>query len=143
MSQENVDALRWLYQEWAKGDLWALRKIADPNIEWEWTAGMASVSGEPRIYRGLDEIGATTLEWIEAWDFYWMTAEDFVEAGDEIVVPMQLHARTPGSDSVLEQRMAAVWTLRNGKALRVRYYDDKAEALEAVGLSEQDAHADS
>ena len=44
---------------------------------------------------------------------------------------------------MLEQRIAAVWTLRNGKALRVRYYDDKAEALEAVGLSEQDAHADS
>jgi hypothetical protein len=29
-----------------------------------------------------------------------------------------------------------LWTLRNGKALRVRYYDDKAEALEAAGLKE-------
>jgi ketosteroid isomerase-like protein len=132
MSQENIQALRWLYGEWAKGDLWALRKIADPNIEWEWTPGMESIAGEQRIYRGLDEIGTTTREWIEAWDFYWMTADDFIEAGDEIVVPMRLHARTPGSDKVVESRIAAVWTLRNGKALRVRYYDDKAEALEAV-----------
>jgi ketosteroid isomerase-like protein len=49
---------------------------------------------------------------------------------------MHLHARIRGSDGVLEERFAAVWTLRNGKALRVRYYDDKAEALEAAGLSE-------
>jgi ketosteroid isomerase-like protein len=72
-----------------------------------------------------------------------MTADDFIEAGDEIVVPMCLHGRLPGTDSVIEQRIVAVWTLRNGKALRVRYYDDRADALEAVGLSEQDAHADS
>ena len=136
MSQENVEALRWLYGEWARGDLWALRKIADPKIEWEWTAGMRSIAGEQRIYRGLDEVGATTRDWVRHWDFYWMTADDFIEAGEEIVVPMCLHARMPGSDSVLEQHIVAVWTLRNGKALRVRYYDDRAEALEAAGLAE-------
>ena len=135
MSQENLEALRWLYGEWAKGDLWALRKIADPNIEWEWTPGMASIAGEQRIYHGLDEIGATTLEWIKGWDFYWMTAENFIEVGDQVVVPMHLHARIAGTEQVIEQRIAAVWTLRNGSALRVRYYDDKAEALEAAGLS--------
>jgi ketosteroid isomerase-like protein len=136
MSRENLGALRWLYEEWAKGNLWALREIADPNIEWEWSARMTSFSGEPRTYRGLEEIGATTREWIEAWDFYWMTAEDFIEVGDEIVVPMHLHARISGSERVLEERFAAMWTLRNGKALRVRYYDDKSEALEAASLEE-------
>ena len=25
MSQENVEALRWLYGEWAKGNMWALK----------------------------------------------------------------------------------------------------------------------
>jgi ketosteroid isomerase-like protein len=143
MSQENVEALRWLYGEWAKGDLWALREIADPNIEWEWAEGMASLYGGPRIYRGLEEIGAATLEWLAAWDSYWMTADDFIEAGDEVVVFMRLHARAAGTESVVEQRVAAVWGLRKGRAVRVRYYEDRAEALEAVGLTEQDAHANS
>jgi ketosteroid isomerase-like protein len=49
---------------------------------------------------------------------------------------MRLHARAAGTDSVIEQRSTAVWTLRNGKAVSVRYYDDRAEALETVGLSE-------
>ena len=136
MSQENVEALRWLHGEWAKGNLWALRDIADPGIEWEWSERLASLYGGPRTYCGLEEIGAATLEWLAAWDSYWMTAEDFIEAGDEILVFMSLHGRTGGSDSVTEQPTTAVWTLRNGKALRVRYYDDRAEALEAAGIAE-------
>ena len=77
MSQGNVDALRWLYDAWAKGDLWALREIADPNIETE----------------------------------------------NEIVALMCLHARAATTDLVLEEPVAAVWTLRDGKAVHVRYYD--------------------
>jgi len=136
MSQENVEALRWLYAQWAKGDLWALREIAAPGIEWEWSRSLASLYGGPRIYRGLEEIGAATLEWLAAWDSYWMTAEDFIEAGDAIVVPMRLHARAADAETALEQRTVAVWVLRDGKAIRVSYYDDHVEALEALGLSE-------
>jgi ketosteroid isomerase-like protein len=136
MSQENVERLRWLYGEWAQGNLWALRDFADPNIEWEWSEGLASLYGGPRIYRGLEEIGAATLEWLAALDSYWMTADDFIDAGDEVVVFMRLHAQPGGIDSVVEQRTTAVGALRNAKAVRVRYYDDRAAALEAVGLSE-------
>jgi hypothetical protein len=46
MSQEeNVERLRRLYGESAKGNLWALRDIADPEIEWEWAEGLASIDG--------------------------------------------------------------------------------------------------
>jgi ketosteroid isomerase-like protein len=134
MSQENVERLRWLYGEWARGNLWALREIADPNIEWEWSESLASIYGGPRVYRGLEEIGAATLEWLAAWDHYWTTAEDFIEADDEIVVLMSLHARAANTDRVLDQRVGAVWKLRNGSAVRVRYYDHPPDALEAAGL---------
>src|SRR3954471_23337570 len=90
---ENVERLRWLYGEWAKGNLWALRDIADPDIEWQWAESLSTVYGGPRIYRGLEEIGAATLDWLAAWDSYWMTAEDFIDAGDEVVVFMHVHAR--------------------------------------------------
>jgi ketosteroid isomerase-like protein len=135
MSKEDVERLRWLYGEWAKGNLWALREVADPKIQWEWSPRLASLSGASRACNGLDEIEADTREWLAAWDRYWMTAEDFIEANGEIVVLMRLHARAAGSGSVIEQRIAAVWRLRDGRAGRVRYYDDRTEALEAAGLS--------
>ena len=63
-----------------------------------------------------------------------MTAEDFIPRGDRVVVLMCLHARAPETDYALEQRVGAVWALREGKAVSVRFYDDTDEALEAVGL---------
>ena len=40
-------------------------------------------------------------------------------------------------------RIFSCVTFRDGKILRYREFYDEAAALEAVGLSEQDAHADS
>ena len=37
----------------------------------------------------------------------------------------------------------SIWTFARSKVVRDRRYILDAEALEAVGLSEQDAHADS
>jgi ketosteroid isomerase-like protein len=135
MSREGIEGLRWLYAEWAKGNLWALIEIADAGIEWEWAPEVASLFGGPRTYRGLEEIGAATREWLAAWDFYWMTADEFIEVSDdEVVVVMQLHAHTADTQTVIEQRGAALWSLRNGKVVAVRYYMDRAGALAAAGI---------
>ena len=39
--------------------------------------------------------------------------------------------------------LTVVYTVRKGKIVFMEFFWDHAEALEAVGLSEQDAHADS
>ena len=39
--------------------------------------------------------------------------------------------------------MTSVYTVRKGRIVYQEFFWDHAEALEAVGLSEQDAHADS
>ena len=36
-----------------------------------------------------------------------------------------------------------VWTIRNGAIERIVVYQEKEDALEDLGLSEQNAHADS
>ena len=133
MSSENVEALRRLYSEWEKGNMWALRDVAAPGIEWEWSPGLASVSGGPRVYRGLEEIGAATLEWLESWGWYSMTADDFVEVGEHVVVPMQAHAQPAEVDRPIDQPLTAVWTMRDGKAVRVRFWEDPADAFSAAG----------
>ena len=46
MSQQNLEALKRLCREWAKGNLWALRDVADPSIEWEWSPSLASLPGQ-------------------------------------------------------------------------------------------------
>ena len=34
MSQENVEAMRKVYEAMARGDFWAAREVLDPEIEW-------------------------------------------------------------------------------------------------------------
>jgi ketosteroid isomerase-like protein len=130
MSQE----LRRLYDEWAKGNLLALQDVADPGIEWEWAPEMASLFGGPRVYCGLEEVWAATKEWLVPWEHYWMTADEFIEVGDRVVVLMRIHGRAH-SGNHLEQQVAAIWTMRDGKAVAVRYYMDRDKALAAAGVT--------
>jgi hypothetical protein len=57
-------------------------------------------------------------------------------------VPATQHLK--GRDGIeVAVRGTVVWTIRNGAIERATLYQERQDALEAVGLSEQDAHADS
>jgi ketosteroid isomerase-like protein len=77
-------------------------------------------------------------------DEQWYTPKGFIQAGQEIVVPLRWGGRGKGSGVPFEERDETwIFSVRKGKVRRVREYGTKQAALEAVGLSEQDAHVDS
>ena len=65
-----------------------------------------------------------------------MEPEEIIEAGDRVVVPLRLGGRARFTGIPIEFSLVHVATFRNGKALRVDVYADKAEALKAVGLGD-------
>jgi ketosteroid isomerase-like protein len=133
MSQANIEALKWLYERFAAGDFWAGREIFDPEIEWEWSSSMMDVVGG-QTYRGLEGVEAATRDWFQAWDRFWTEADDFIPVGDQVVVLCRRYGRAKGSAFDVETTTADVWTMRDGKAIRYKAYDDRQEALQAVGL---------
>ena len=142
MSQENVDAMRMVYEAMARGDFWAAREVFDPEIVWEWAADLSGLTGVGE-YHGIEGVEAATRDFFEAWDWFWQEAEEFIEVGDDVLVLTRIHGRPKGSDREIEHKAGEVWTFRDGKVIRHRSFASPAEALEAVGLSEQDAHAES
>ncbi len=66
---------------------------------------------------------------------------DFIAAGDRVVVRLNWRGEGQGPDMNLE--LTRVLTMRKGKIFIIEDFWNHAEALEALGLSEQDAHADS
>lgn len=142
MSQDNVKALRRVYEQMAEGNFWAALGIFHPEIAWEWSSSMSGLTGV-RTYHGIEGVEAATRDQFEVWDWFWQEGEEFIEAGDDVVVFTRVHGRLKGSEREVQSTAANVWTFREGSAVRFRAYDSRAEALGAVGLSEHDAHADS
>jgi ketosteroid isomerase-like protein len=70
--------------------------------------------------------------------------EELIDAGDKVLAFVRTDGRGKMSGVEVQARVWNVWTFRNGKPAELTYFgEDRAAALEAVGLSEQDAHAGS
>ena len=134
MSEANVEAVRQFYDRVAGGDFWGGgRELFDSEIEWEWSPSFAVIGGGP--YHGLEAVTAATRDLLTSFDWFWIEAEDFVDAGDRVVALVTHKGRPKGGDHHTENRGAEVWTLRDGKAIAFKAYDDREEALRAVGLA--------
>ena len=88
------------------------------------------------------EIVRSVYDAVNRGDWDGLQPEEFIESGDQVVVIVKSRLRPKGSSADVQLRTAAVWTLRDGNAVSVRLFRSPGEALEAAGLSEQDAHAD-
>ena len=91
---------------------------------------------------GLDQFRRVVEEFRETWESTRQEPHEFIEAGDLVVMDSTMHVKARGGIEVVSSA-AFVWTIRNGAIERVTMYQERQDALEAVGLSEQDAHADS
>jgi ketosteroid isomerase-like protein len=130
MSQENVEIIRRGMEYFKRTDevLW---DVIDPEIE---IHDHDVPAGD--VFRG----HAGWFKWVDTFDSAWehvsMEPEEYIDAGgDNVVLLHRLAARGRGGIS-LERQDGIVYTLRDGKVVRMDYYGSRSEALEAVGLRE-------
>ena len=131
MSQENVEIVRATYAAYNRGDVDAALQYTAPEFELDWTRAVGPQRG---VYR-LDQARAFFVDFLETFEFTRVEPDEFIEVGDQVVVPQTGYIR--GRDGIeVTARIALVWTLRDGAIVRVCLYQQKREALEAAGLSE-------
>jgi ketosteroid isomerase-like protein len=133
VSQEDVEIIRRTYAAWRRNDPAVLDTI-DPAIELH-PDPEAHWVGVNRIYRGYDGLADYLRSLYEAFEDYRPEVESLLEAGDKVVTLAIEHGRGRGSGvEVVSARTAHVWTIRDGKAVRLDLYLDRSRALKAVGL---------
>ena len=137
MSQENVEIVKAKIGAYNRGDWDAAFQDAAPGFEQDFSRAL----GPWRGVFGLDQIRRVVEEFRETWESDRLKPHEFIEAGDLVVVPGTQHVKGRGGIEVVA-RGAFVWTIRNGAIERMVMYQDKEDALEDLGLSEQDAHAE-
>jgi len=109
----------------------AILAFADPDFE---AVVPPELSAEPDTYRGHDGLRRYFQSFQEAMHEVRFRPERFWDAGQSVVTVVRLTAKGRQTDIPVEQRIAQVWSIRDGKALGVRTYPSLSEALESVGL---------
>jgi ketosteroid isomerase-like protein len=136
MSQENVEIVRRGYELYAAGDLEGVTHLISDEASLPDAGGLGIGDTAAGIRHGPDGFLQGSQDAVDAFDDYRVEPQEFIDAGDAVVVPVRISGRGRTSGALLEVRLVHVWVLRNGKAVRNEIYRTTAEALEAVGLSE-------
>ena len=87
-------------------------------------------------YRGRAGIERWLEDWGSAWSEFNMEPEEFIDAGERVVVIIRMRAEGRGSGVKVERQDALIHEIRDGKVVRLDYYNNREQALEAVGLAE-------
>jgi ketosteroid isomerase-like protein len=130
MSRENVETVRKSLVAYQDRDVEGLRACSEPDLELDWSESRGWLAG---VYRGIDEALRFYEGYFEAFDTIEIEVEEFIEAGDSVVVPNVVHQW--GREGIeVSARSTLVFTLRSGKLIRIRLFQENAKALESVGL---------
>jgi ketosteroid isomerase-like protein len=90
-------------------------------------------AGEYRRYAGF---GRWLEDWAAAWSEFSMELEALLDAGESVVALIRMKATGAGSGVAVERQDAMVFNVRDGKIVRLDYYNDQELARETVGLRE-------
>ena len=127
MSEENVELIRRIYDIWAREG--SARDLIAEDVEYV----NPSYAVEPGTRRGRKSFSVVR----DTYEDFNVRVERFVDAGgDDVVVLARYTASGRGSGVPLEGEHGYVWTVRDGQAVRFRWFQSHREALEAAGLPE-------
>ena len=143
MSQENVEIARGAFVAWNAGDLDAVFARFHPELVYHPRAD----EPDPFPHVGRDAYERLIHGFVDAFSEVTFEVLELIDAGDHVIASTVLHVVLRGQESAIgagvTDTYVFLYELRYGVVVEGWEYKTKQEALEALGLSEQDVHADS
>jgi ketosteroid isomerase-like protein len=134
MSQENVAHIREMFalvnDRGVRAATDAFRDLLSSDFSLEEAADVP----DPETHTGREAFIANLAKVEESFDELRMEPLEIVDLGDHIVVVLSMSGRGRGSSVPVQMTFAQLWLVRDGKAVSLRDFPTKAEALEAAGL---------
>ena len=117
----NLDAVRGVYEAFAKGDIPAVLGLLSPDIEWTEAEGFPYGG----TYTGPDAVlSGVFMRLGTEWDDFAAAPDEFVDGGDSVVALGQYSGVYKATGKSLRANFAHVWKLKDGKAVRFTQYVD-------------------
>ena len=133
MSQENVEVIRTAYEAFDRGDLEAVSRLHARTIEWQ-----TSVEDpDAATHRGRVAVRRYIEGYMETFPGFRAELEECVATPDgRVLTTTRYTGRARASGMDMDWRQSVVYMVESGLIVRAEEYFDRAEALEAAGLSE-------
>ena len=130
VSRENAELIRFAIEAYMRDGLAAVDEVWDPEIEFHEDPAFP----ESGVYRGARAIDAYFAQFRQHFEGFSFEVEEAVEAGEKVLALIHLRMRARGGDAHVDQRAGWVFTVRDGKVLRIEGYLDRDVARRAAGL---------
>jgi ketosteroid isomerase-like protein len=130
--EKNVEIVRQVYDRWARGDFRAGTELFDPWV----VLVLRPEFPDAGAYLGPERISGYMRRFLEGWDHAVIEGEEFIAAGESVVVRVRQQASGIKSGVPVDMRYFQVWTLRGGAVIRIESIKGREEALGAVGRQE-------
>jgi ketosteroid isomerase-like protein len=128
-SSENVEALQKAYAAFSQGRF-PLDHL-DANVVWDESRRQI----DPAVHHGREESRRVFESRLEVFENFRVEAEEFFDLDDRVLVFSRVLGRGKESGADVDARVASLYTFRNGQAVRVEYFGDRDEALQAAGIT--------
>jgi uncharacterized protein len=127
-----ADIVRRSYVAFERGDMDAVMADMHPDIEWHQAQGLPHGG----LYRGLDEVRRNIFDPLdeEWWDEFTAVPEEFLEAGDQVVVIGRYRGTAKETGKQLDVPFVHIWSMSGDQAIRFRQYLDTAGWVAALRI---------
>ena len=123
MAHEGLEVVKAIHAAWAERA--APRELIAEDMEYV-NPPYAVESGTRRDRKALTGV-------LDVYPDFHFEPERFVEAGDDVVVLGTAHG-TGASGVEVTWKQGWIWTVEDGRAVRLRWFNDQDEALAAAGV---------
>jgi len=130
MSEANIEPIKDLYARFRDGDEDSALELIDPAMEVHDRPDIP----DPQVYHGHDGVRAALQVSRDAFDDLDLVPEEFIDAGDQVLVVFWFRGKGRGSGVEIDERLVHLWTIRDGKPVRMDVHSSREQALEAAGL---------
>ena len=134
MSQENVATVRRLYDAFAAGDVETILSLLSPDIVWTEAENFPYADNNP--YRGPEAVLTGVFGRLGTeWQGFGAHPEEFLDAGDTIVVLGRYSGTCVATGNDMSPQMAHVLRVVDGRITSFRQFVDTLAVARATGTA--------
>jgi ketosteroid isomerase-like protein len=137
MSEENVELVRRIYEAATRRDDVTPYEVYAEDIVWDLSNARRALLLTKPVYRGHEGVRQFWREALSVFGVIKFEVEELIDAGDQVLAVLREREVGRASGVPVETTHLSVYTLASGKVTRMQLFDDRQQALEAAGLSEE------